>query len=238
MPSGPACANKADNRAVPKKEKPPPGPDDVVRESAGAYVSGDGRFRVTQSDTTWFVQDTEQANEFGQELIHGPFGSLKQAQASLAGVRAVKPLLRSVPRPKKPAREAGGSSSASVRVTQPAPKPPPSWIDRLEEAEQKEVRRLIRALEKEGLTDAEELVRRHRDDTTPTIATQLIQHRLRELVAAQPSESREAASALVQRVADILTLDGLSVARPLPRWALLELAADESTPKRTIRPRR
>jgi len=223
---------------VAKKEKPPPGPDDLVRESAGAYLSGDGRFRVTQSDSTWFVQDTEQANEFGQELIHGPFASLKQAQASLEGSRSIKPLLRSLPRPKKSAGSAADARSAPAKAKPAPPAPPPvSWIDRLDDAEQKHVRRLIRALEKEGVPKPEDLVRRHRDDTTPVIATQVLEHRLNALISSQPAESREVASAVVQRATQILTGDGTTNAQALPRWALIELAPGEPTPKRLIRPR-
>ena len=213
--------------AKPKKEKPPPQPDDIVREAAGAYASGDGRFRVTQSDASWFVTDTQQTNEFGQELIHGPFGSLKQAQASLSGARTVKPLLRSVPRPKQPAKA--------------APKPPPapiSWIDRLEEAEQKTVRRLIRALEKEGLQDADELVRRHRDDPVPFITSRLLERRLDEIIAAQPTEQQDTAREVVRRAAEVLTIDGLATSRPVPRWALIELDDDAPAPKRAVRLRR
>ena len=43
-----------------KKEKPAPGPDDLVRKSAGEYETGDGRFVVRQSETNWYVVDTEQ----------------------------------------------------------------------------------------------------------------------------------------------------------------------------------
>src|SRR5687768_10120529 len=87
-----------------KAPKPPPGPDDLVRESAGEYKSGDGRFTVRQSDATWYLVDNEQTNEFGQELMHGPFASLKQAREQLAGARTVKPLLRSQVRAKPPKR--------------------------------------------------------------------------------------------------------------------------------------
>src|SRR5262245_39458473 len=235
MPSRLGGATPADNHDVPKKEKPPPEPDDLVRESAGAYVSGDRRFRVSQSDASWFVVDAEQANEFGQELIHGPFSSLKQAQAALAGARAVKPLLRSTPRPKRPIR---ADDKPQPKRTQEPPAPPPSWIDRLDETQQKAVRRLIRALEKEGLADAEELVRRHRDDPTPTIATRVVEHRLDQLIEAQPDEGRAAAKELVRRVTEILSVDGLATSRPLPRWVLVEIGPDEPAPKRVIKLRR
>ena len=69
--------------AKPKKPPKQVAADDLVRETAGNYVSGDRRFEVRQSDSTWYVVDREQTNEFGQELIHGPFGSMKAAKAAV-----------------------------------------------------------------------------------------------------------------------------------------------------------
>ena len=43
-----------------KKPKPEPQPDDLVRQEAGNYLSGDGRFAVRQSDANWYVVDREQ----------------------------------------------------------------------------------------------------------------------------------------------------------------------------------
>ena len=105
---------KATNKAKATKEH---GPDDVVRQAAGNYLSGDGRFEVRQSESNWYVVDTAQANEFGQELMHGPFGSLKEATAAIPGARDVKPLLnrrrgRSSPRPSR--RRAGSTSCRPV----------------------------------------------------------------------------------------------------------------------------
>src|SRR3982750_3508919 len=80
-----------------KKEKPAPGPNDVVRESAGVYRSGDGRFEVQKSDVGWYIVDTEQANEFGQQLMHGPLPTLASVKAQIPGARDIKPLLRVKP---------------------------------------------------------------------------------------------------------------------------------------------
>lgn len=77
-----------------------PEPDDVVRETAGNYLSGDARFELRQSDSNRYLVDREQTNDFGQELIHGPFGSLKAARAAMPGARDLRPLLRSRPRSK------------------------------------------------------------------------------------------------------------------------------------------
>jgi hypothetical protein len=216
-----------------KKEKPQPGPDDLVRESAGAYRTGDGRFQVEKSDLGWYLVDTQQTNEFGQQLIHGPLGTLDAIRDAIPGARDLKPLLRV-----RPTKATAGKGTAAQKTTpkREPPPPPQTWIDRLPSKEAAEVRQLIRALEKEGLDGAEELVRRHRDDATPVVAARLIEHRLRALIDEQPEADRERARATVLRVTEILTADGLRVARPAPRWALIELTEGEPTPKRHIRP--
>jgi hypothetical protein len=218
----------ADNRlmAKAKQPKPPPGPDDVVRQEAGSYKSGDGRFEVRQSDANWFLVDLEQANEFGQELMHGPFGSLKQAKEALAGARDVKPLLRSLPR--RP-------TTTPKQMSKPAP--PKTWIDRLPDREASTVRSLIKALEREGLADADDVVRLHRDDRAPTIATKLLERRLAEILDDQPSEERDRITKVVQKVLKTLTVDGASMPSPAPRWALVELTDDAESAPRQMRPR-
>lgn len=212
----PAKAKSAE--AKPAKAKKEVGPDDVVRQTAGSYLSGDGRFEVRQSDSNWYVVDTAQANEFGQELMHGPFGSLKEATAAIPGARDVKPLLKSTPRPVKP-----------------APKPEKSWLDKLPANERREARDLIRALEREGMPSAEDLVRRHRNDTAPTIATRLIERHLNVLIGEQPD--RDQATELVRRVVEILTNEGARARRPVPGWTLVEVATDDEPPTRRITPR-
>jgi len=209
------AATKPLSKAAAKKER---GPDDVVRQTAGNYLSGDGRFEVRQSDSTWYVVDTTQANEFGQELMHGPFGSLKEATAAIPGARDIKPLLKSTPRPVKP-----------------APKPVKSWLDQLPNEERREARDLIRALEREGMPNAEDLVRRHRNDSAPTIATRVIERHLSELIDEQPDKDQ--ATDLVRRVVEILSVDGARARRPVPGWTLVEVAPDDEPPTRRITPR-
>lgn len=216
-------ATKSSKKA--KVEKPRQ-PDDVVRESAGIYRSGDGRFEIRQSQANWYLVDRQEANEFGQELMHGPFGSLKDARAAMGGAREVKPLLRSVPRPK-----------AGAKAKPKAPPKPESWIDRLPKAAAGEVRRLIQALEREGIDDAEGLTRRGRDANQPLIAAAVIERRLDALVAELPEADRAAARTLIRKAARMLTEDGAASFPPLPRWALVELEGGEE-PVRPIRLRR
>jgi hypothetical protein len=215
--------------AKPKKSKPEPGPDDLVRQAAGSYLSGDGRFEVRQSDGNWYVVDREQANEFGQELIRGPYGSMKDASQALAGARDITPLLRSRARP-KPAR--AGKAAASKAV--PPKAPPPTWIDRLAREEQVEVRALIRALEKEGIDDADALVRKDRQGLLPVVATTLMNKRLDEAVDKLPEKDRAVARKLIGQLGAVIT-SGEKLPDPLPGWALFETGEGREPTKRRVR---
>ncbi len=201
----------------------PPAPDALVREVAGRYRSGDGRFTVQQSDAAWFLVDTEQQNELGQELMHGPYPTLQAVRDAMPGARVVTPL---------PRRRTAGRSRAERAA--PPPPPPPSWIDELPSADAVEVRRMIRALEREGVEDAESVVRRDRELDQPIIAAQLIERRLDALVEELPPEERAAARSLVSRAAEVLS-SGESSGRSLPGWALVELASSTEPANRRVR---
>lgn len=212
-----------------KKPKPEPAADDLVRQAAGNYVSGDGRFEVRESDANWYVVDREQTNEFGQELIHGPYGSMKDAKAAMPGARDITPLLRSRARPQKQTSKAAKADSKA------APKPPSqTWIDRLPKAEQVEVRALIRALEKESFDDAEAVVRKDRQGLLPVIATSLLNRRLEELIEKLPEKERPLAKRLVAQVGAVIT-SGEKLPDPLPGWALYETTEGREPTKRRVR---
>jgi hypothetical protein len=85
-----------ENRPMPRKkaDTAEPKPNDLVRERAGEYRSGDGRFGVQKGDVGWFLVDTEQLNELGQPLMHGPLKTLDDVRAAMPGARDIKPLLR------------------------------------------------------------------------------------------------------------------------------------------------
>lgn len=205
-----------------RKPKKPAEPDDLVRQEAGNYLSGDERFEVRQSDFAWYLVDRKQTNEFGQELMHGPFGSMKAAKAAMTGARDVKPLLRSVKRPSKPAPQ------------REPPKPPPTWIDKLPEADASVVRNQIRALEREGLDDPEALVRNDRQARTPAIASALLRRELDEAIQKLPSDSRSAAPAVLARLSEVLAA-GDRNRDPLPGWALVEVGPDRQPTGRRLR---
>ena len=222
-----------------KKDKPPPGPDDLVRGSAGMYRTGDGRFEVQKSDQGWFLIDSQQANEFGQQLIHGPLPTLDALRAALPGAREIKPLLRvrpAVPSKTASSKTTGGGTNTRAEATKREPPPPPkTWLDKLPEAEARQARKLIQALERQGVHEAEDLVRHHRDEPA-ALAARIIEQRLRALVNEQPETERERAHDLVRRATDVLAAQGCTMARPSPRWALVEVRDDDEPPRR-INPR-
>jgi hypothetical protein len=214
--------------AKPQNEKPEPGPDDLVRQEAGNYLSGDSRFEVRQSDANWYLVDREQSNEFGQGLIHGPYGSMKDAKAALPGARDITPLLRSRARPKK-----APTKTATTQAPK-KPTPPPSWIERLPKSDQVELRALIRALEKEGVDDAEALVRKDRQGLLPVVATTLMNKRLDSVVEELPDKDQALARKLVGQLGAVIT-SGEKLPDPLPGWALFETGSGREPTKRRVR---
>jgi len=205
-----------------KKSEQPPDPDRVVREAAGTYRTEDGRFEIRQAGVGWFLVDLERTNELGQELLHGPFQTLKEVRDEIPASRKVVQLAGPKPRPRKA----------------PSPEPPParrSWIDELPEAEQADVRRLVKAVERAGIEDGEDLVRQARDSSEPLIAKTLVEQRLTALVDDAPASERNSRRDLIRRVVGILADDGLTLGQPLPKWELIEADPDRPEPRR-LRP--
>jgi hypothetical protein len=193
----------------------PPDPDKLVRQSAGSYRTADDRFEARQAAQGWFLVDTEQSNEFGQELMHGPFGTLNALREAIPGSRTAKTV--ALP---KPAKAAKGAAKAEPKKPKPQ-----SWIDKLPPAEGRAVRKSMAALEREGITDAELLVRRDRDGLLPAVAIRRIERRLAEAAdGASPKERK-----LIQRVAEILSAEGRAT-DALPGWTLVEITPGQDPP--------
>ena len=204
-------------------------PDKLVRQQAGTYRTGDERFEIREADVGWFLVDSAQTNEFGQELIQGPFPTLKAVRAALPDARASKAAAaptRAAPK-KKPAKAA-----------EPPEPPPPSWIDQLPKAEGAGVRKLIGALEREGISDAEALVRRDREGLLPAVATRLIERRIEALVDDLPEGEQKAGRALARSVAEIVSSGGTARREALPGWTLVEVDDEPEPPNRRIDLRR
>jgi hypothetical protein len=212
--------------AVMAKKKPdlPPDPDRVLRESAGTYRTEDGRFELRQGGVGWYLIDSERTNELGQELLHGPFGTLKEARNEIPAARKVVQLAGPKPRPVK----------TLLPSPQPAP-PPKTWIDHLPESEQADVRRLIKALGRAGIAHADALVKDARGSSEPLIAKALIERRLTALVDEASASDRNGRRDLIRRVIGILADDGLALGQPLPNWELVERDAERERPRR-LRP--
>jgi hypothetical protein len=210
----------------------PDDPNKLARQKAGTYRTADDRFEVRQSGAGWFLVDREHTDELGQELVRGPFMTLNAVRDAIPEAR--RTTLQSLPR----AKGAASPSAAPARRAKAKPKPTPpkerSWIDELPGREASSVRSLIRALGREGLPDAEELVRRDRRGEEPVVTRRLLELRLEALVAGLPSKDRDAGRRLAQRVAELLSADGTAQFKPLPGWTLVEIGAEPEPPNRRI----
>ena len=200
-----------------RKTEAPSDPDKLVRQTAGNYLTADDRFEARQAAQGWFLVDTAQSNEFGQELIHGPFATLKELREAIPGSRTTKTV--ALPKPAKTKK--GGARAATEK---PKP-PPPTWIDKLPPAEARAVRATMAALEREGNTDAELLVRRDRDGLSPAIVSRLVERRLADAADGASQKERK----LIQRVAEILSAEGRAT-DSLPGWTLVEVPPGQGPP--------
>lgn len=207
-------------------------PDKLVRQVAGTYRTADERFEVrSDSGGGWFLVDTHQTNDFGQELITGPYATLAAVREAIPGARSAK--VTPIRPPKgaaeaRPKRKAKGTQEAPPK--EEPPPPPPSWIDRLPKADATQVRAQITALEREGFVDAESVVRRDREGLGPEIATRLIERRLEAIVDELPERGRPGARELLRRAAEVLTADGTRADGGLPGWQLIEMRAGDAEP--------
>ena len=215
-----------------RKESAPPDPDKLVRQAAGTYRTADDRFEVRGgTGSGWFLVDSEQTNDFGQELIQGPFATLEAVRAAIPTSRSSKitPI-----RPQPAARRATKGRGSKDKAPAPPPPPPPSWIDKLPKQDAAEVRRLIGTLERDGVGDAESLVRRDREGVGPEIATRLIERRLAEIIDELPERGREGARELIRRAVEVLTVAGGTRNRDLPGWMLVEVGPEPEPSNRRI----
>ena len=216
---------------MPTRKATPPDPDKLVRQEAGTYRTPDDRFEARSADQGWFLVDAEQTDDFGQPLVRGPFPTLKAVGVAVPEARSAKVEAR--PRP-KPAAAPKGTAHATKRASPPKPPPPPpSWIDGLPSAEASAARRVIGALEAQGIERAETLVRRDREGIAPVVATTLIERALGELLAGATKEARATAA----KVVELLTDGGHGARGGLPGWSLVEVGPQPDPPNRRISPR-
>lgn len=110
--------------AASKKPAVPDDPTKLKRETAGRYASADGRFVVEQSSGGWMVSDAEQTNELGLPLVRGPFATLEEAKAGMAGARrGPAPISSLTDRIAANRTRAGSKPKAKGAAAKPEPPP-------------------------------------------------------------------------------------------------------------------
>jgi hypothetical protein len=208
---------------MPSKKSPEPAdPDSLKRQPDGVYRTGDGRFSVEQGNGSWFLADHEMADDFGQPRVIGPFATLKDARVAI-------PRLRSEPIPlRKPIKQAKAKPKA-----EPPPKPE-TWLDRLDADDRKRAQRMVRALEKEGLADADEVAEASFSGAADPSA--LPQRILRARLDRLGDEAGDEGRATIDAVVELLSADGSRTGRDLPGWALVALEPDGSVTDRRLEP--
>jgi hypothetical protein len=208
--------------ARPAKPKPVP---PWKRAEAGVYASSDERFSIrSEGPSRWFITDAEQHDELGLARTVGPFDTLDGAKAAAEALRdeapATSPLAGRLAKDGASPTRGGGRAKAKPERAEPKPTPPPprDWLDKLEDDDRdaaRRARRLIAALEEEGIADADALVKRDVTGNQPVVAARLL---ARELIDAVGGATKP--DALLGAV--IETLTSARAQRGLPHWELVE----------------
>jgi hypothetical protein len=201
-------------------------PNKLARKKAGTYQTADERFEVRQAALGWFLIDSTSTDELGQELVRGPFPTLTAVRQAIPDARrtTLKPL---------PRLRGTAANAATKPKAKPAPRPE-SWLDRLPDAEAAAARRMIRALELEGVSEADQLVRDARKAREPRVAQRVLERRLDAIINDLSEDEREPARHVMQRVLELLTSTGTTLFDPLPGWALVEIGPEPEPPNRRI----
>ena len=204
------------------KQKPVP---PWKRAEAGVYQSSDDRFSIrSEGPSRWFITDEEQHDELGLARTVGPYDTLDAAKAGAEALRdeapATSPLAGRLVKDGASPGRGGNRAKAKPEPAEPkAPPPPPkTWLDKLEDSDRdaaRHARRLIAALEDEGIEDADALVRRDITGHQPVIAARLLAS---EILAAVGTATKP--ESVVEAVVE--ALGSSKVRRGLPGWELVE----------------
>jgi hypothetical protein len=218
-----------------KREAAPKPVPPWKRAEAGRYRSSDERFTISsEGPSRWFITDEEELDELGLARTVGPYDTLDDAKAASEARReeapAKSPLAGRIAKDGKEARS-GAAASQERAAPEPKPKAPPpppkTWLDKLEDDDReaaRRARRLITALEDEGIRDADALVRRDIMGDQPVVAARLL---AREILSAIGSVSKP--YMVVEAVVDVL---GASKARRgLPGWEVVERDGPTDEPR-------
>ncbi len=207
-----------------RSAKPKPVPP-WKRAEAGVYQSSDERFSIqSEGPSRWFITDEEQHDELGLARTVGPFDTLEVAKAAAEALRgetpAASPLEGRIAKGEGVSARGGSRGKAKPEPAEPKlpPPPPRTWLDKLEDEDReaaRHARRLIVALEEEGIADADALVRRDITGKQPVVAARLL---AREILAAVGSSTKP--ELVVEAVVE--ALGSSKVRRGLPGWELVE----------------
>jgi hypothetical protein len=204
-----------------RSAKPKPVPP-WKRAEAGVYQSSDERFSIrSEGPSRWFITDEEQHDELGLARTVGPYDTLDVAKAAAEALRDEAPAQSPLAgRLAKDGAKQAGSSPAKPQPAEPKPTPPTpkTWLDKLEDDDgeaARRARRLIAALEDEGIEDADALVRRDITGNQPVIAARLL---AREILAAVGTSTKS--ESVIESV--VQALGSSKVRRGLPGWELVE----------------
>jgi hypothetical protein len=217
-------------RTAPPKPEPP-----WKRAEAGRYRSSDERFTISsEGPSRWFITDEQELDELGLARTVGPYDTLDDAKAAADDRRgtapAASPLAERIATGAKAEKGRGATARGKAPPEPkpaPAPAPPRTWLDKLEDEDRdaaRRARRLISALEDEGITDADALVRRDVLGGQPVVAARLL---ARDILEAVGKSSKP--ESVLNAVTEVL---GSSRARRgLPGWELVERDGPSDEPR-------
>jgi hypothetical protein len=187
-----------------------PDDDPLRRLGGGRWETKDGRFRIEPQSGTWVIVDAEQTDDLGLPLVRGPFRTLSAAREAIGEAReqggTVSPLAELVeaakarPAPERAAtgpsgkrgaegrgdegRDGKQSATRDARPQRAKPKArEPAWLARLDEAERRRARSLLKRLERADVADAAAIARAEVVDARPAIARLALERQLRTLLA-------------------------------------------------------
>ena len=223
---------------APRAKKEPPPPKPWQRAEAGRYRSSDDRFTLeSEGSGRWFVTDAEALDELGLARTSGPYATLDEAKAAADAARERAPeaspfadrIKEAASKPRRrplsvvPDREAPDAEAEREPgpVPEPEPEPPKrTWLDELEDRDREtaaRARRMIAVLEREGIDDAESLVRRDILGNEPIVATRLA---ARDVLAAIARLDDPSPAEVAVAVADVLAASRKRSG--LPGWRMVE----------------
>jgi hypothetical protein len=206
------------------------------RAEAGRYRSSDDRFTISsEGPSRWFITDEEEQDELGLARTVGPFDTLDDAKAAADARRGERqpesPLAERIAKKSGEAPEGRGGATRSKAPPEPkakaAPPPPETWIDKLEGDDReaaRRARRLISALEDEGVADADALVRRDVLGGQPVVAARLLARDVLDAVG-KSSKPESVLAAVIE------VLGSSKARRGLPGWELVERDGPTDDPR-------